>query len=87
MGWGEDGWERIFNLTCVLHRVNEKSIRALGVAGNCGPNRAIQSVHSGGANVALADGSVHFLSDSLDVQALYNLSNRDDGNLVAGFLQ
>jgi prepilin-type processing-associated H-X9-DG protein len=87
MGWGEDGWERIFNLTCVLHRLNEKSIGALGVAGNCGPNRAIQSVHSGGANVALADGSVHFLSDSLDVKTLYNLANRDDGNSVAGFLQ
>jgi prepilin-type N-terminal cleavage/methylation domain-containing protein/prepilin-type processing-associated H-X9-DG protein len=86
MGWGNDGWERIFNLTCVLHRLNEKSYNALGVPGNCGPNRAIQSVHSGGANVALADGSVHFLAESMDIQTLYNLANRDDGNPLTGLL-
>jgi hypothetical protein len=35
----------------------------------------------------MADGSVHFLSESLEIQALYNLANRDDGNAVADFLQ
>lgn len=82
MGWGNDGWERIFNMTCVLHRINEKTFEALGVPGNCGPNRPIQSVHSGGANVAFGDGSVHFLSDGIEIQTLYNLANRDDGNQV-----
>ncbi len=79
MGWGDDGWERIFNLTCVMHRINEKSFNALGVPGNCGPNRPIQSAHEGGANVAFGDGSVRFLADSLDIQALYGMANRDDG--------
>jgi hypothetical protein len=82
MGWGDDGWERIFNLTCVLHRVNEKSFLALGVPGNCGPNRAIQSAHAGGALVAMGEGSIRFLDQELDIQTLYNLANRDDGNPI-----
>lgn len=84
MGWGEDGWERIFNLTCVLHPVNDKSMSLLGVPGNCGPNRTIQSAHSGGAEVVLVDGSVHFLNASTNIQTLYNLANRDDGLPTAG---
>ncbi|MEX1223849.1 MAG: DUF1559 domain-containing protein [Pirellulales bacterium] len=82
MGPGNDGWERHFNLTIALHRVNDKSSTALGVAGNCGPNRPLQSAHPGGAQGALADGSVQFLSESLDIQTIYDLANRDDGNVV-----
>ncbi len=82
MGWGDDGWERIFNMTCVLHPINEKSFDSLGVPGNCGPNRAIQSTHPGGAFVALADGSARFLGEGLEIQTLYNLANRDDGNVI-----
>jgi prepilin-type N-terminal cleavage/methylation domain-containing protein len=80
MAWGNGGSERIFNLTVVLHRVNERSIFALGVSGNCGPNTPIQSVHVGGVNIMMADASIQFLVDSTDIQVLYNLANRDDGN-------
>ncbi|MGE3805505.1 MAG: DUF1559 domain-containing protein [Gemmataceae bacterium] len=82
MGPGNDGWDRIFNLTTVVHRLNEKSANALGVPGNCGPNRAVQSVHPGGANGLMGDGSVRFLSETMSVQTLYNLANRDDGQVV-----
>ena len=51
MGPGNDGWERHFNLTCVIHRLNEKSWTGLGVQGNCGPNTPIQSAHPGGVMV------------------------------------
>lgn len=80
MGPGNDGWERAFNMVTVIHRLGEKSYLGLGVQGNCGPNRPIQSVHSGGANVVYADGSVHFLNDTLNVQVQYDLANRDDGH-------
>lgn len=83
MGPGNDGWERAFNLTTVLHRLNQKSSTALGVFGNCGPNSAIQSSHPGGANVLTCDGAVHFLLDGISVQALYNLSNRDDSHVTS----
>lgn len=85
MGPGNDGWERAFNVTCVLHRLNEKSYDARGVPGNCGPNRPIQSIHPGGAHVLLCDGSVRFLSENLAVQTLYDLANRDDGHLLPQF--
>ena len=74
-----DTWERQYNLTCVIHPVGETSYLAYGVAGDCGPNRPLQSAHPGGAQVVLADGSAHFLSNSTDLQLLYNLANRDDG--------
>jgi prepilin-type N-terminal cleavage/methylation domain-containing protein/prepilin-type processing-associated H-X9-DG protein len=82
MGPGNDGWDRTFNITTVYNAINEKSANAFGVPGNCGPNRAIQSVHTGGAQVLLADGSVHFAVESLDLHVLYNLANRNDGNVT-----
>jgi len=74
-----DTWERQFNLTCVIHPVGESSYLAYGVAGDCGPNRALQSAHPGGAQILMADASAHFLSANTDLQVLYNLANRDDG--------
>ena len=55
---------------------------ATGGGGNVGVNRPLVSAHTGGVNVALADGSVHFLSDSFDEATLFNLADRDDGNVT-----
>jgi hypothetical protein len=33
----------------------------------------------------MADGSVHFLNEGLEVAILYNLANRDDGNSIPAF--
>jgi prepilin-type N-terminal cleavage/methylation domain-containing protein len=78
-------WDRDFNVTCVLHGIGERSANATGVAGNCGPNRAIQSAHAQGANTMFADGSIHFLNIGLNVTTLYNLANRSDGNIVRDY--
>ena len=43
----------------------------------------ISSYHSGGANVAFADGSVRFLSDAIDPKALKALTTIDGGEPVA----
>jgi prepilin-type N-terminal cleavage/methylation domain-containing protein len=82
MGPCRQSHDRDFNITTILHPINEKSIDAYGVPGNCGPNRPFQSAHSGGAMGLLADGSARFFSESLQIQLLYNLANRDDGNVI-----
>ena len=61
-------------------------VSATGGGGNLGTNRPLVSTHPGGVNVALADGSVQFFADSLDIQVLYNLADREDGN-VTNFAQ
>ena len=85
MGTARDiniGWERQFNMTCVIHPIGETSYQAYGVAGDCGPNRPIQSAHAGGAQVLMADGTGQFLSSTMDLLIVYNLANRDDGKKV-----
>ena len=85
MGWASDldvGWERQFNLTCVIHPFGETSYQAFGVAGDCGPNRPLQSAHVTVVNGLMADASARSFSVSTDIQIVYNLANRDDGNRV-----
>jgi prepilin-type N-terminal cleavage/methylation domain-containing protein/prepilin-type processing-associated H-X9-DG protein len=43
------------------------------------------SFHTGGAYFLFADGSVHFLEESIDVVAYENLGNIADGNVVSDF--
>lgn len=49
---------------------------------NCGPNDEPFSFHPGGCNAALGDGSVRFLSDSLDWRVLKALAGSQDGVVV-----
>lgn len=78
---------RQFQVTSTLHPVNSKSWSLLGVngeSGQCHASTPIQSTHTGGATVCAADGSTHYLNETIDIQTLYNLANRDDGNTSAG---
>jgi len=43
---------------------------------------AFSSLHPGGANFVFVDGSVHFLSETIDGQVLEDLADRADGNVV-----
>jgi hypothetical protein len=45
-----------------------------------GGNQPIQSAHEGGAFGLVADGSVHFLAEQMDLQTLFDLCNRDDNH-------
>ena len=44
-------------------------------------NMPIRSAHTGGAAVVYADGSVHFLSNATDLNVLYALAARSDGQV------
>lgn len=50
---------------------------------NCNNAYEIYAFHSGGANAALADGSVRFLSDSISIRTLAELSTRAAGEVVS----
>ena len=47
--------------------------------------QAFSSRHSGGANFAMADGSVQFLSEGIDNITLNNLADRADGEVLGEF--
>lgn len=50
---------------------------------NCGPNEEAFSFHSGGGNMTMADGSVQFLSDSIDSLVFAGLMTKDGGEIVS----
>ncbi len=52
---------------------------------NCNNNQSPYSFHSGGINVAMCDGSVHFLAESMNPETFWSLCCRNDGNVVEGF--
>jgi prepilin-type processing-associated H-X9-DG protein len=43
----------------------------------------LSSFHPGGANVLMADGSVHFLKDSTNPQVILNLGSRAQGEVIS----
>ena len=51
---------------------------------NCTSNNEIYSFHVGGANALFADGSVHFLKDSLTVPIVAALVTRAGGEILSG---
>lgn len=52
---------------------------------NCGPFEEIFSQHPGGAHILLGDGSVRFVSESLDSATLRALITRSGGEVVGDF--
>ncbi len=77
-----DNCARCYNMTTVLHRVNQKQMTDIVGMGRNGCNHPIQSPHPAGALVTYADGHVGFLVDSTDLQILNDLANRDDDNVL-----
>jgi prepilin-type N-terminal cleavage/methylation domain-containing protein len=78
---GNEG--RMFSLTVIAHRLNEKSANAYGAMGNCGPNQPLRSRHAGGVDVVMADGSTRFLNDGIEFEVLCRLANRKDGKVIS----
>ncbi|QDS86523.1 hypothetical protein EC9_06870 [Rosistilla ulvae] len=78
----------------LLAHSNRGASSALGVAGaginvdapNCADMYNVKvpftSLHPGGAQFVLVDGSVHFLSETLDLTTYRRLANKEDGNPV-----
>ncbi len=52
---------------------------------NCGANEETFSFHSGGAQVVLCDGSVHFIGENIDAQVFTALMSPVDGDPLGEF--
>jgi prepilin-type N-terminal cleavage/methylation domain-containing protein/prepilin-type processing-associated H-X9-DG protein len=50
---------------------------------NCNNSQGVYGFHTGGANVAMADGSVRFLSTSTTVAVLMDLATREGGEVIS----
>jgi prepilin-type processing-associated H-X9-DG protein len=80
----QNGHNRVWNIITVLHPINTKNLSELSEAlGNMSENRPILSAHPGGATVSLCDGSVHFLQDNIALPNLFNLADKDDGQVAS----
>lgn len=79
---------RVFNLTCIRYRPNEKMFALQffpGMRSNVGVNNMTSSAHPSGINALLGDGSVHFLSENMEFTSLKRMATRDDGAKVGTF--
>jgi type II secretory pathway pseudopilin PulG len=78
-------YERTFNLTTINYPIGMNTFGVPGVGDNKGPNNPLLSAHPGGINAALGDGSVRFISKTLDMLTLRRLATRDDQGVLGEF--
>jgi len=64
-------------LTCNAYVINSKTCPA-GSNFSWGGNTILNSNHTGGINIALTDGSVRFLSDTIDFPTFQKACARND---------
>ncbi len=74
-----------YNLTTIRYAPNSRSYSRAGIRDDHGPNNPLLSAHAGGVHCVLCDGSVRFLSESINLQTLKRLATRDDGQVVGDF--
>jgi len=69
---------REFNLTTIRYAPNTRDYLLPGVKDNHGVNNPLMSAHTGGVQCLMTDGSVHFISENINLQTLKRLALRDD---------
>jgi prepilin-type processing-associated H-X9-DG protein len=71
-----------YNMFNASRSPNDPRVDCMG-PGNGRSNFAARSAHPGGVNASMMDGSVHFLSDSIDVSIMQALGTSAGGETVA----
>ncbi len=81
------GSNRTFNTTTINYPPN--SVKVVpgnnGVHNNDGPNNGLVSAHSGSVHVAMADGTVRTINNSIDMLTLRRLCARRDGQVIGEY--
>jgi prepilin-type N-terminal cleavage/methylation domain-containing protein len=74
---------RSFGMTTIRDAPNPKGTAAY--MNNVLCNTPLASAHPGGVQAALADGSIHFVTNNIDLTTYKRLADRDDGNALGDF--
>ncbi len=84
---GSDGTFYGAGTTSVRYPINSswKSGAPSGADNSYDGNTIINSFHTGGVHVALADGAVRFISENIDFTTLTQLCARNDGEVIGEF--
>ncbi len=85
---GCDADPRFFNVTTIRYRPNQGPFANQvfpGMSSTHGLNNPLISMHSGGVQVCMGDGSVRFITENMDLETLKRLATRDDGQPVPEF--
>ena len=86
VGAGNGGDERVFNTVSIRYSPNQIPFANQlfpGMGSNVGANNPLNSSHTGGVMIGMTDGSVQFISNSIELETLKMLSTRDDGRVVS----
>lgn len=82
------GDERCFNMVSIRYSPNQEPFANQlfpGMGSNQGANNPLNSMHTGGVQILLSDGSVRFISQNIHLETLKQLATRDDGRVVGEF--
>ena len=83
------GDDRVFNTVSVRYSPNQEPFANQlfpGMGSNVGANNPLNSDHPGGVTISMTDGSVHFLRENVELEALKKLCTRDDGVVLEDVL-
>jgi len=75
-----------YNLTTVRYPIGTLDAKLKGIHAEGGPNNPLASMHHGGAQVLMADGSAKFCSSDVDLGVLKNRCTRDDRQVTSSEL-
>jgi prepilin-type processing-associated H-X9-DG protein len=79
------GDNRHFNCTSVRYQINQigfTNSASTGTNNNVGTNFPINSCHTGGANIGMADGSIQFFSNSTNINVISAFCTRAGGEVI-----
>lgn len=80
--------QRCFNMVTIRYSPNQEPFANQlfpGMGSNQGANNPLNSMHVGGVQILLGDGSARFISENIDLETLKQLATRDDGQVVGEF--
>lgn len=83
---GANSDRRCFNLATIRYSPNQEPFAFQvfpGMARNYGANNPLSSQHPGGVMAGHADGSVHFVPETINLETLKQMATRDDGRVAS----